>query len=59
MACAMAVQELSKNWYFKQTDTGNWMPVAHVPTNVHLDLMDNKRFVECQKLSTSILTSYR
>ena len=43
MAGAMAIQELSSDWQFKQTDTEEWMPVARVPTNVHLDLMDNKK----------------
>ena len=41
----MAVQTFSKGWQFKQTDTEEWWPVARVPTNVHLDLMDNKKFV--------------
>lgn len=45
MASAMATQELSTGWSFKQTDTEEWMPVAKVPTNVHLDLMDNKKCV--------------
>lgn len=43
MATAMAVQEVSSGWQLKQTDTEDWLPVARVPTNVHLDLMDNKK----------------
>jgi beta-mannosidase len=40
----MAVQGLSQNWQFKQADTEEWLPVARVPTNVHLDLIDNKKY---------------
>jgi len=43
MAQAMAVHELSKGWEVKQTDTEEWLPVARVPTNVHLDLIDNNK----------------
>ncbi|KAK5684899.1 hypothetical protein LTS10_002974 [Elasticomyces elasticus] len=39
----MAVQELSSGWQVKQTDTEDWLPVARVPTNVHLDLIANKK----------------
>ena len=46
MAEAMAVHELSTGWQFKQTDTEEWLPVARVPTNIHIDLMDNKKYVE-------------
>ena len=45
MAQTMSVQEISKGWSFKQTDTEEWMGVARVPTNVHLDLMDNQKCV--------------
>ncbi|KAK1045939.1 hypothetical protein LTR12_015424 [Friedmanniomyces endolithicus] len=40
---AMITQELRKGWEFKQADGEQWLPVARVPTNVHLDLMDNKK----------------
>ncbi|KAK0927954.1 hypothetical protein LTR29_017537, partial [Friedmanniomyces endolithicus] len=40
---AMITQELRKGWQFKQADGEEWLPVARVPTNVHLDLMDNKK----------------
>jgi beta-mannosidase len=40
---AMTAQELTKGWEFKQTDGEEWLPVARVPTNVHLDLMDNQK----------------
>lgn len=43
MASAMAIHELRTGWEFKQTDTEDWLPVKRVPTNVHLDLMDNKK----------------
>ncbi|RMZ01886.1 hypothetical protein D0860_07444 [Hortaea werneckii] len=38
----MDVVKLETGWSFKQTDTQEWHPVARVPTNVHLDLLDNK-----------------
>lgn len=40
---AMATHTLTTGWEFKQTDTQEWLPVARVPTNVHLDLMDNRK----------------
>ncbi|KAF2162136.1 glycoside hydrolase family 2 protein [Zasmidium cellare ATCC 36951] len=40
---AMQVHELVNGWSFKQTDTEEWLPVKKVPTNVHLDLLDNKK----------------
>ncbi|KAI9753775.1 MAG: Leucine aminopeptidase 1 [Chaenotheca gracillima] len=43
MSKPILVQELAKGWEFKQTDTTEWLPVAKVPTNVHLDLIDNKK----------------
>jgi len=43
MAEAMTIHTLTTSWEFKQTDTGEWFPVTRVPTNVHLDLMDNKK----------------
>lgn len=39
------VHNLASGWQFKQTDTEEWMPVRHVPTEVHIDLMDNKKCV--------------
>lgn len=41
MASAMVVKELSSGWQFRQLGTEEWMPVKRVPTNVHLDLMEN------------------
>ncbi|OTA19809.1 hypothetical protein BTJ68_15284 [Hortaea werneckii EXF-2000] len=38
----MDVVKLETGWSFKQTDAQKWHPVARVPTNVHLDLLDNK-----------------
>ena len=45
MAQAMQAREFIKGWQFKQADTEDWIPVAQVPTNVHLDLLDNKKSV--------------
>jgi len=43
MAGPMSSQTLTEGWEFKQTDGEEWLPVARVPTNVHLDLIDNKK----------------
>lgn len=48
MAQAMAVHRLTDGWSFRQTDdtAGDaWLPVKRVPTNVHLDLIDNGKYV--------------
>ena len=39
------VTPIDKNWQFKQADEGNgsYLPVAQFPTNVHLDLLHNKK----------------
>ncbi|MCJ1321033.1 hypothetical protein MMC15_006375 [Xylographa vitiligo] len=42
----LSAQALTTGWSFKQTDiqdAGAWMPVAKVPTMVHLDLMANNK----------------
>ena len=39
--------ELSKGWAFKQTDNSDpnaWLPVKKVPSTVHQDLIDNKKY---------------
>lgn len=44
----MTVHNLTEGWTLKQADnTGGdaWMPVKKVPTNVHLDLIDNGKYV--------------
>lgn len=46
MAEPLTVQELTSGWSFKQTDDtaeDAWLPVARVPTNVHLDLIDHEK----------------
>jgi beta-mannosidase len=48
MAQALAVHHLTDGWTFKQADDDAqdaWLPVAKVPTNVHLDLIDNGKYV--------------
>jgi hypothetical protein len=43
---SVIVHELTKGWSFRQTDSEEeWAPVARVPSNVHLDLLANKRYV--------------
>lgn len=42
---AMQIRELTNGWSFKQTDTDEWLPVKGVPTNVHLDLLDNEKYI--------------
>lgn len=48
MPIALAVCPLTEGWTFKQADGDGedaWMPVRRVPTNVHLDLIDNGKYV--------------
>jgi len=43
---SVVVHELTKDWSFRQKDSeveGPWLPVARVPTNVHLDLLANNK----------------
>ena len=40
--------DLSLGWSFKQTDhvgENSWYPVKKVPSTVHQDLIDNKKYV--------------
>ncbi|OJD30138.1 glycoside hydrolase family 2 protein [Diplodia corticola] len=41
----LTVHQLTAGWSFKQTDASDdaWLPVASVPTNVHLDLIANNK----------------
>ncbi|KAF2484262.1 putative beta-mannosidase [Neohortaea acidophila] len=41
MTTKMRSHELTDDWQFRQADAGEWLPVKRVPTNVHLDLIDN------------------
>jgi beta-mannosidase len=55
MAAKFNSIELSTGWTFKQADDSSadaWLPVQKVPTNVHLDLLDNKKQVatNCRRL---------
>ncbi|KAF2437884.1 glycoside hydrolase family 2 protein [Karstenula rhodostoma CBS 690.94] len=46
MSRATSVHELTDGWTFKQADDASddaWLPVKKVPTNVHLDLIDNAK----------------
>ena len=39
--------ELSTDWAFKQTDNSDpnaWLPVKKIPSTVHQDLIDNKKY---------------
>jgi beta-mannosidase len=45
---AIAVHNLEYGWEFKETGgqrVQSWLPVACVPTNVHLDLIQNDMYV--------------
>jgi beta-mannosidase len=58
MAQALAVHNLTSGWSFRQTDDPSedtWLPVARVPTNVHLDLIDHEKYVLYMRESTVIL----
>lgn len=39
-------QNLGHGWEFKSSDEADdaWLPVAKVPTVVHLDLLDHKKY---------------
>ena len=40
--------ELNSGWSFRQTDSNekdDWLPVKKIPSEVHLDLIDNKRYM--------------
>ncbi|KFX95141.1 hypothetical protein V490_04005 [Pseudogymnoascus sp. VKM F-3557] len=46
MVSSFASEALSTGWEFKlteETTLDSWLPVAKVPTTVHLDLLDNKK----------------
>ena len=45
MAKIRSSQSLESGWSFRQTDRQDeWLSVKKVPTNVHLDLMDHRRY---------------
>lgn len=47
MFASFASEALSTGWEFKlteETTPESWLPVAKVPTTVHLDLLDNKKY---------------
>lgn len=49
MAQELNRTELSFGWKFKQTDTTGddiWYDVARVPSVIHLDLLNHKKYVE-------------
>ncbi|QDS77809.1 hypothetical protein FKW77_005818 [Venturia effusa] len=39
----LAHYELTTGWQFKETGSDEWLPVLRVPTNVHIDLIANKK----------------
>lgn len=44
----MQTYELSKGWVLRQTpsnEDSEWLAVERVPTNVHLDLIANDKYV--------------
>lgn len=55
---ALSSVELSSGWEFKRADDAPdaWLPVQRVPTEVHIDLLDNGKiedpFVDLNELST-------
>jgi len=44
---SIIVHQLDHGWSFGQADDGNheWLPVAVVPTNLHLDLLKHRKYV--------------
>lgn len=55
---AMQVRDLTKDWQFSQADTDNWLPVAKVPTNVHIDLLANGVIPDLSKDSNEQLVQW-
>jgi beta-mannosidase len=47
MVAAVQTFDLATGWRFRRTDEGDesWMPVEKVPSVVHLDLINNKKYV--------------
>lgn len=43
MAQKFESTQLTSDWSFKQTDKEEWLSVARVPTNVHLDLLQHEK----------------
>ena len=46
MAKPRFIKTLESGWSFKQTDENSdntWMPVKQIPSEVHQDLIDNKK----------------
>jgi beta-mannosidase len=50
-------QELRTGWFMKEQgaeeDTGPWLPVKQVPSEVHLDLLANNKCVSSFKSLTN------
>lgn len=46
MSDATQIIDLATGWKLRRTDEGDdtWLPVEKVPTVVHLDLLNNKRY---------------
>lgn len=47
MSASFSSETLSTGWEFKlteETTSESWLPVTKVPTTVHLDLLDNKKY---------------
>jgi len=44
---SIIIHELDHRWSFKQADGDDheWLPVAKVPTNLHLDLLTHRKYV--------------
>lgn len=47
MPATAQTYDLATGWRFRRTDEGDdaWMPVEKVPSVVHLDLINNKKYV--------------
>jgi len=58
---ALLTHTLTDGWFFKQADDDSedaWLPVARVPTNVHLDLIDHGKYVDSVNRTFYIPTDY-
>lgn len=58
MAQPFESRQLTSGWSFKESGAKEWLPVARVPTNVHLDLLDNDKYAIKFITEEIVLTGY-
>jgi len=53
---SIIVHKLDHGWSFRQADDDNheWLPVTQVPTNLHLDLLKHRKYVNLVSTGSSL-----